>query len=281
MTQEELELVFNRLHEKYRYERGELINKKNNASIGTMSEPSLKKGHAHLMVVLSIDMKVFCMPLSHAIWIYHFKEKPRYILFKDGNRMNCMLENLKPATIQEIQFQFAEANQGFKKCGNKFRVCIRASDYEGSLGAYDTEETAKEIYLLAKKILLDEPMGIRELREKICTIHPLAKKYVEPKRIMPFTYFNKSGRFDCKFNFKGHSLFLGTFDDAIDAHNEALHFKEQYKKNPSILDKYLNRVTNKTGVRNVYEAGDGYFVIITLNKKTHKLGPFKTKKKQA
>lgn len=287
MTQDEVDLIYNYLHEKYIYFDGDLYIKKTFSGsglgdkVGSISYPSKGKGYPHLMAVFSVKGRVFSSALSHFIWIYHHKEKPRFLTFIDGNRMNCRIENLNQVTWSYIQYQRAGDNQGYKKQGKYYRVCLCGSDYEGSVGTYETPELAKEIYLLAKSLMMEEPLTIQELRQKLCEIHPKAKKPSVIKCVMPYAYLNKQGRFDCKFKCREYNIFIGTFDTPMQANQSALEFKKEYKINPQIIKKYINKRVPDSGMRNVYEASGEYFAQITIQKKFYKIGPFNTKEKAA
>ena len=287
MNQSDVDIIYDYLHAKYIYFDGELYVKKTFSGngvgykVGSISYPSKNKGYAHLMAVFTIKGRVFSSALSHFIWIYHHKEKPKFLTFIDGNRMNCRIENLKQVTWSYIQYQRAGDNQGYKKQGDYYRVCLHCSDYEGSLGAYETPELAKEIYLLAKSLMMEEPLTVEELRQKLCDIHPKAKKPTVIKCVMPYAYLNKYGRFDCKFKCGKYNLFIGAFDTPRQANQAALEFKKEYKINPQIIKKYINKRVPDTGVRNVYKVSGEYFAQITIKKKFYKIGPFDTKAKAA
>ncbi len=251
MTQEEVDLIYEYLHEKYSYEDGQLIMKvqrrayKKNKSIGSFVLPQQGKGYAKIMTTLYIKNKIYNSTLAHFIWIYHYNQKPLFLIYIDKNRANNRIENLKSVNRQEVLSQSMHECQGYKiERNGKFRVSIRGSDYEGSLGTYSDEKTAKDIYLIAKKILFTEALTIYELRNRLCDLHPKAKPPIIYKRKLPHTRETNNGRYDSManktINKKMYSLYFGTFDTAEEANKKAIEFQNNYVANPECIIQYLS-----------------------------------------
>ena len=250
MTQEEVDLIYEYLHENYEYRGGELVMKAQrraykNKSIGTFVLPQQGKGYAKIMTTLYIKNKAYNSTLAHFIWIYHYKKKPLFLIYIDKNRANNRIENLKSVNRQEASSQSMNDCNGYKAAGNgKFRVSIRGSDYEGSLGTYTDAKTAKEIYLIAKKILFTEPLTICDLRNRVCAIHPKAKPFKIHTRKLAHTRITKNGRYDSMMNKtinkKTYPLYFGTFDTAEEANKKAVEFKNNYAANPDCILSYLS-----------------------------------------
>lgn len=283
MTQDEIDLIYDYLHENYEYRDGELYLLKDKTfqkrghKIGVLTFPGTNKGYAHLNTAFYINKTNYAMPLSHAIYIFHHKEKPKYILYKDENRMNTNIENLVSCRLQDLHYRTISRYQGYKKDRGKYRVCVTATDYEGTIGRFDTPEIAKEIYLLARKILIEEDLTMQELRNKLSEIHPQVTKKVAFKRVLPYAYMTKKGKFDAKIKLGAYNLYFGSFETPLEAHYEAVTIRDEYKTNPSVIDKYIDQIKNNTGFIGVYSRGGAYFAQITLKKKLYTIGPFKTK----
>src|SRR5438132_1594639 len=102
MTQDEVDLIYNYLHENYEYrDDGNLIYKKIRRgcrplgkAIGSFNYSS-GSGRPIITVYISLNKKRYSMQLKHCIYIYHNKIKPKNITYIDGNLSNTRIENLR------------------------------------------------------------------------------------------------------------------------------------------------------------------------------------------
>lgn len=156
MSEEEVQQIYEYLHENYRYEDGELISQitigrtKIGKSIGSFF---IGTGKPNLHTSLTVNKKKYRMPLSHAIYLYHLKVKPRYLLYIDGNIMNTKIENLELSSMKKLtQKRISTGYQIEKwKCGIRYRARIQINGKNVSLGSYLTKEEAHAAYLKAKE----------------------------------------------------------------------------------------------------------------------------------
>jgi len=252
MTQEEVDLIYDYLHENYEYVDGELVSRKTRGacikgqSVGSFLIPQDNKGYPKMMCGFNINGIKFHVSLSHCVWIYHFKKRAKSLIYIDGNRMNTVISNLKEATYKERSLLSVNKFKGYSLTNNgKYVVRAKCKDGEGSMGVYNTPDIAREIYLLTKKILSEEDLSIMDLRKKIVSIHPEANPTIVRKRELPHTRKTKNGHYDSMLNIKLnriiYSLYMGTFNTALEAHNEAVRVKTKVKNNPDIILNYISK----------------------------------------
>lgn len=156
MTEEEVQQIYDYLHENYRYEDGNLISKITNGrtrigrSVGSFF---IGAGNPSLHTSFTLNKKLYRMPLSHGVYLYHFKVKPTYLLYLDGNIMNTRIENLKLSTMKELTQKRISTGYQIEtwKCGIRYRARIQVDGRNISLGSYLTKEEAHAAYLKAKE----------------------------------------------------------------------------------------------------------------------------------
>ena len=92
MTQDEVDKIYEYLHENYEYRDGELIKIKNGpgykighklGSFETTISGTLKN-----MAQLKINNKRYSRGLHQFIYLYHYKRLPKYVRHLDGNHSN-------------------------------------------------------------------------------------------------------------------------------------------------------------------------------------------------
>lgn len=197
MIQDYVDLIYDYLHEYYRYENGELIvikTKQGSCSIGsTIGSFGYKRnaGSPILTCSITINGKRSQMQLKHLIYIFHHKEKPKNIYHLDANAMNCRIENLiatkslnKFIQQKENYREFSGASRYTYKGKTRFRVRF-STEKEGrfTIGSYDNEEIASKAYALAKKLYSCESISKKHILEKI-------KKKFPPNRHKKSEFIN-------------------------------------------------------------------------------------------
>ena len=117
MTQDEVDSIYDYLHENYIYEYGELIvnNDRNNTykkghKLGDLSFRYC--GHTQLCTSLFINGKRYNFRLSHLVYIFFNKKKPKWIKHKDSNYLNNKIENLQEITNRG---ELSSYNRSIKK----------------------------------------------------------------------------------------------------------------------------------------------------------------------
>jgi hypothetical protein len=162
MTQDEVNLLYEYLHEHYKYEDGELIRTKKTLNgpapvghkLGSMFTPS-NKGRPNFRAAFTLNGKRYTTSLDILIFIYHHKYKPKVIVHKDNNPLNNEIENLIETNSRSLSFRNAENFKGVKiyhgKKGIRYYPRLLIGTKETTLGGFDSFEEAREEYLKAKK----------------------------------------------------------------------------------------------------------------------------------
>jgi hypothetical protein len=229
MTQEEVDLIYDYLHENYEYEDGNLIRINNNkfhkkgTSLGSYfyncKTPYIK-------VTLNIKQKNMYFPLSHLIWIYFNKEIPEVINYKDGNSVNNRFDNLEHLSKTQMQHKKRELKEfkGYKENKLKdgtpvYRAIISLKGTKISLGQYKTISEALYIYYKAKEIILNnKDITCDELRKKF-------RVFKYPKGVT-----KKGSMFVARINRNNKRIFIGSFKSMHEAHNAYLNAKSEINK---------------------------------------------------
>jgi len=98
MTQDEVDLIYDYLHENYEYWDGELIAKKTTKGIKkgrALGHFSYRRnGHPIIQGRIKINGKSYLIDVRKLIFIYHNKYDPKFVINKDGNILNSYIENL-------------------------------------------------------------------------------------------------------------------------------------------------------------------------------------------
>ena len=157
MTQEEVDLIYDYLHENYEYVDGEMISK--------ITTGRNKKFHAcgsfylssnntiSNMIQISINKKKYRISLGHAIYIFHHKIKPNRLVYLDKNILNTKITNLKNLSMkQKASNRIGKGYSIDKRRANKpYNARLYINGKYKSLGMYCTAEEAHAAYIKAKE----------------------------------------------------------------------------------------------------------------------------------
>lgn len=150
MTEEEVELIYNYLHENYEYRDGELIAKTTSGrrlkgkEVGSSGKFE-SSGKPSIYIFLSIDMVQYKLLKQKMIYLFHYKKLAAKITFKDNNPFNCDIDNLLEASTNKLGFK------GIYKNKSRFTAEIHRNGITRNLGTYNTPEEAHAAYLKAKE----------------------------------------------------------------------------------------------------------------------------------
>ena len=114
MTDEEVGLIYEYLHENYEYVDGELIRTtiKQNNTLGSKKGFIGKKGGEYKMQAsIAVNGKKFRCPLNKLIYLFHTKKMPAYLINFDGNITNNRIGNLKEISRYESELPKLIANR--------------------------------------------------------------------------------------------------------------------------------------------------------------------------
>jgi hypothetical protein len=84
----------------------------------------------------------------HIVWCYVYGYWPSQLDHKDGNGFNNRLGNLRLATQSQNGMNKEVFAKGYEKHGRKYRARLKIDGRKVELGSYDTEEEAKQAYLI-------------------------------------------------------------------------------------------------------------------------------------
>lgn len=237
MNNDEVELIYNYLHENYEYRDGELISiksrygRKTGSRLGAVSygnestQPCIKG-------IISINKKKFASTLAQFVFIYHHKKYTPYFQYIDGNKMNTKIENIHPANIKNVYLQKYKDAIGYKaiktNLGIKYRVTI-TSDYKSYyLGRYDYEIQAYNVYIYCKNLFIEGIFGAEEIKEKLmkkfdyCIFKKKSNKFGYPGLLKSY------GKYFYRLRVAGQVIKSQLYINPEEAHAAYLKAKEKY-----------------------------------------------------
>lgn len=100
MTQEEVNELYEYMHNKYDYVDGYFINKKNKKIIE--GNVCYRASKLCLKLHLRISTRKISIQYNHAIFIYFHKRKVKYLDYLDGNSCNNRIENLIESNMSKL-----------------------------------------------------------------------------------------------------------------------------------------------------------------------------------
>jgi len=231
MTQDEVDLIYNYLHENYRYEEGEFIRKndsrgrkKGSKILGQLNYSDKQK----LVLCISIPkLKITNYPYGKLIYLYHTKIYPKYLKFNDNNPLNCCFENLKLLLRQpKDDVKFSEIKL---KSGIRYRVSFYLNGKSISLGQPKNKETALKIYQTAVSLKNNGIESEIEFKKQIKELFPDEKIIIGNRTGYKGVFFSEK-RYRAEITINRKSKHLGMFDTAEEAHAAYLKAKEELKK---------------------------------------------------
>lgn len=88
------------------------------------------------------------LKMHRAVFAYHHDEWPETVDHIDGDRSNNRVENLRPATKSEQQWN--KSAKGYSTKGSRWVARIKVGGRRINLGSFQTERAAAEAYREAK-----------------------------------------------------------------------------------------------------------------------------------
>jgi hypothetical protein len=226
MTQDEVDLIYDYLHENFTYEEGNLIRikdtvfHKNGSSLGSFFYNCRTP---HEKVTLRLDKKDIHFPLSHLIFIFFNKRKPEVINHKDGNSLNNKIENLEPLTKVQMQHSkrklknFLGYSEKTLKSGEKaYRSVISLKGTKVSLGQFKNKEEAILNHSKAKKIILENAFLTPDELRKMFRINKHLKGV-----------FKRRYKFGARICTNYKTITIGYFKTEKEAHEAYLKAKKE------------------------------------------------------
>lgn len=265
MTEEEVALIYDYLHENYEYVDGEL---KANRRIGSKERGDplgaflIGRGkRTEIIAAITLPMtprKNY--KLTTLIWVYHNKEYQKYIDFLDGNPANTRIENLLKTTAKICQASREWTAGCYITKGGGYYCSIKT--HFGHMGVYQTQEIAKEVYTMARDLYFNKHLDVKDVRKAV------KDKYYEfetkNNKEMKGSY-KHYGRYQVSTRIRGKAVYIGTYDtpelakDALERVRKLRDFDELSTEEILLIIKKEKEKKNKsTGFAGVTIKGSKY-----------------------
>lgn len=282
MTDEEVKLIYNYLHENYRYEDGDLISKIDCGKRhtyeghrpGTLKQES--KTNIQIYMRVTINKKSYEHPMSFFIYLFHKKIWPERITFKDKNSLNTKIKNLILTTKKEMEHEKAILKKGYyKKISRtgkiKYQALLHTSIGFIYLGSYETENEASDIHKYAREkyIRCQNDKQIRAFKKNI-----IDEIYVK-NSLRNKGYSWDKNAYQVKILHNKVLYQIGRYDTPEKAREAYLKAKESIRKNTFTIKK---KIVNPLGT-GVSKSRNKFKSTIRLDGKYIYLGTFNTPEK--
>lgn len=238
MKEDDVSLIYNYLHEHYKYKEGELIVIKdvsNKQKIGDKAGHfwySRKNGQP--VDIVSIPLRVLgrkiSLSMGHCIYIYHYKIKPRFIAYIDGNPVNTRIENLVAEEKRNLCYRdinYVQPPKGLTlaslKCCDTYYVRSERNGKAIYIGRYIDKDVAKQSYDYLRKLLFDHDLSFPEIKKMVLNKFPVPYKKTNK---LGFIGVRKYGeKYTAYITVQNKKINLGRFDTAEEAHKAYLKEK--------------------------------------------------------
>jgi len=232
MNQDEVDLIYNYLHENYEYRDGELIRKKtvSGSNVGDRAGTiSLERGKRIVInVSIGSGKNKRVISLAHMIYIFHHKIKAKYINYLDGNYANTKIENLEEVS-KSTQLLIVLDGRGYiplkdKNGETRYHCQINIKNETISLGVFNNPKDARDLYLKAKKLYLHGD-SIAEIKKKLTS----GKNDKNKTGLKGVRYVK--GKYYGTFQVNKVKRYTKLFSTPQEAHAAYLKAKEEYRVN--------------------------------------------------
>jgi hypothetical protein len=253
MTQDEVDLIYDYLHENYEYKDGELIGlnnigrRKKGEHIGYINDNNKRFGRPRMQTSIRLGMRDRTFSLSQLVYLFFNKKFCKYIMHIDYNQMNNSIENLRECTLNEYHHPKIKSfkDKGYIKTRfNKkdvYRVITSRNRGQEILRAdsYNTPDEASRAYEYARTLLCDKDLTLSEIYEKLRIKFPgnvhkrytkeIKKREKRKKRDLPQGVYLSKNILYSQVMVRGKNKYLGCFDTAEEAHQAYLKSKKELK----------------------------------------------------
>lgn len=240
MTQDEVDLIYDYLHENYEYRDGELICKKDGRGWEKGRRlGDLNYGHSvekpFIGTTITVQGKKYCRRLHTLIYIYHYKCIPKYIKHLNSNPMDNRIENLKSVEKSEFLTKdyYKNQPQGYyvlkTKGGDKYIVSAEHKTKKIHIGCFDNKDDALNAFHMARKLIIEKKLSLPEVK-----ILVLNKYKPHTQNKTGYRGVTKIGnRYASYINLNKIKTLIGWFSAPEEAHAAYLKAKEEYRETNS------------------------------------------------
>jgi hypothetical protein len=229
MTEEEVQQIYDYLHENYRYKNGELMTIKRmkgkniDEKIGCLHTSAT--GKTKINCTINIHGKTFFMGLGQLIWIYFNKEYIKILGYKDNNYINNNIDNLYKSSYYEKNAKSYNDCRIYKGEKKGYQVRLSLNGKSIYLGVHENKEKAKIINEKAI-YLYEQGLNLSEIKNEL-----IKDGLYKPKlnKILKGVYKNHNN-YMAQITLNGKKKYLGTFCKPEEAHAAYLKAKEEYAK---------------------------------------------------
>ena len=219
MTQDEVDLIYEYLHENYEYQDGELFSKRKNRVIGHISED----GRMSLTLNKKILGRIILISIAKCVFIYHFKKCPKYIKHINNNPMDNKIENLAEINNRNTTL-YNPKTRGVSKSRNKYRVILSIGNGKAKhIRSWDLEKDAECFYQNVTS-LINSGEGLESAIQSSLLKFPTNNI---KKRKYPIGVHPVNKRFACAMYANRKKIYIGTYDTPEEAYEEYLKAKNE------------------------------------------------------
>lgn len=246
MTDDEVQIIYDYLHEHYKYEHGELI-RKNGEKLGNISN---KENSFIFRTALWIDGEAKHFIMKKLMYLYYHKKYPDYVLCVDKNDFNLDKNNLLEIDIQ------IRKKASFCKSKYKNKDVYKIYYYTQQkkllhLGATVCLKDAEQITEVLDDLFLIKRLDLKEIILYLKNSFPSLILKDMPNKLgkKGVTYvenLKSKAKYTSKIRYKSKSYNIGYFLTENSAHKAYLYVYEKIRKdNPEDIKKYIDEARIK------------------------------------
>ncbi len=279
MTQDEVDLIYDYLHENYEYKGGDLISKiecgQRHTYKGHKPGCLKKESETNIQIYMrvTVNKKSYDHPSAFFIYLYHFKIWPERIQFKDNNGLNTEIDNLILSTKKEMEHEKAIHKKGYykkilKNGEIRYFSLLRTSIGFIYLGSYESEKDAFQIHKYAR----NKYIKCKTEQDVILLKSALSAEMSHKNTLKNKGYSWNKNKYAVKIYHKKTYYQIGRYDTEEEARAAYLDAKIKLKNDTFILNK---KPRNPLG-RGVSRSHNKYKACIRMGGEPIYLGSFDT-----
>lgn len=236
MTQDEVDLIYNYLHENYQYVEGELISIKNRPGCKIGKKLGCFKYNKanekpFLISQIMINNKKYYIRNAKLNYIFFHKKYEKHIRFIDNNISNIKIENLIACNKKDFNTKenYLNEKKGYWERNMAdgtvaYMVQVQINNKMTFIGSYKDKETAKEVFYYCRHLLINEKLTLVETKKIARAKFPPFNRKINKTGFPGVTKINNRYSAFCA------SRYIGCFLTPEEAHAAYLKAKEEYNK---------------------------------------------------